>query len=82
MLTLSTPIATARGIPQDPYADLLQYANDALDVTVGISSWLGNTATVLFADRIAQINAAMAELDASGSYTVQTVDLSGFTNYA
>lgn len=42
MLTLATPISTARGILQDPDAtrysdaDLLQYANDALDVMVGI----------------------------------------------
>ena len=35
-----------------------------------------------YADYISQINAAMAALKASGTYTVGTVDLSGFTSYA
>lgn len=40
-----------------------------------------NIGTMFYADYITQINAAMAALNASGTYTVQTVDLSGFTAY-
>lgn len=41
----------------------------------------GGLGTMLYHQYIAQINAALAALNASGTYTVQTVDLSGFTSY-
>lgn len=41
----------------------------------------GAVGGLIYADLVSEINSAMAELNASGSYTVQTVDLSGFTSY-
>jgi len=42
---------------------------------------LNNIGSIFYADYISEINAAMAALNASGTFTVQTVDLSGFTTY-
>jgi hypothetical protein len=50
-------------------------------IILGHTAWLGNICSHFYADYITQINAAMAALNASGSYSVGTVDLSGFTAY-
>lgn len=41
-----------------------------------------NIGSLFYADYAEEINAAMAVLNGSGTYTIQTVDLSGFTTYA
>lgn len=51
-------------------------------VPLGITISQGAIPFQSFVNLIPQINAAMAELNASGNYTVQTIDLSGFTRYA
>lgn len=51
-------------------------------VPVGITSWLGQLGTSIFGGTVlAAVQAAVDTLNASGPYTVQTVDLSGFTSY-
>lgn len=51
-------------------------------VPLGITVGLGGIPVADWTTFIPQINEAMEELNASGDYTVQTVDLSGFTSYA
>lgn len=55
--------------------------NGAL-IILGHTAYRGNACSFFYSDYITQINAAMASLNGSGVYTAQTVDLSGFLNYA
>jgi hypothetical protein len=55
--------------------------NGAL-VLLGHTIGYGNVATLWYGDYISSVNSAMATLNASGLYTAQTVDLSGFTSYS
>jgi hypothetical protein len=54
--------------------------NGAL-VPLGHTAYYGSVCSWWFGDYRTQIDAAMATLNASGLYTAQTVNLSGFTSY-
>lgn len=50
-------------------------------VVIGHTASYGATASVSYMDKLTEINSAMATLNASGPYTAQSVDLTGFTTY-
>lgn len=50
-------------------------------VPLGHTAYYGSVCSFWYGDYISSINSAMATLNASGVYTAQTVDLSGFNTY-